>query len=272
MGHASARTWARVARSLLPFVVVLFASAAGAESKIEFFSRKLKDEDFKVRVNAALALGALDDDGAVAPLCGAIGDGNDLVRKAIAKGLERLKRPSGVGCLKQRIAIESDGGVKLQMQRALDAIQSGGGGGGGAVVPNAKFYVSISPVNNQTSRSQGEVDSVIQGAIKARLGQMGGYQIAPAGESVDAAKAAMGGRSLKGYYLAISLEKFDYSDGGLRVRIKVAVFSYPGKDLKGELGKGASISGARPGDKSTEDQLMNAVAGAAAEAFTQNFK
>lgn len=271
MGHASARTSARVARLLIPLVVVLFSSTAGAESKIEFFARKLRDPDFKVRVNAALALGALDDDAAVSPLCGSIGDDNDLVRKAIAKGLERLKRPSGAGCLKQRIAVESDGGVKLQMQRALDAIQSGGGGGGG-VVPNAKFYVSISPVNNQTSRPQGDVDNVIQGAIKAKLGQMGGYQIAPTGESVDGAKAAMNGRSLKGYYLAVSLEKFDYSDGGLRVRIKVAVFSYPGKDLKGELGKGASISGARPGDKSTEDQLMNAVAGAAAEAFTQNFK
>ena len=82
MGHASARTSARVARLLLPLVVVLFSSSAGAESKIEFFARKLRDPDFKVRVNAALALGALDDDAAVSPLCGSIGDDNDLVRKA----------------------------------------------------------------------------------------------------------------------------------------------------------------------------------------------
>ena len=69
-----------------------------------------------------------------------------------------------------------------------------------------------------------------------------------------------------------SFEKFDYSDGNLRVKVKIAVSSYPGKDLRGEVPASATMPGTRPGDKGAEDQLMAAVAARAAELFAQNFK
>ena len=72
--------------------------------------------------------------------------------------------------------------------------------------------------------------------------------------------------------MAASVEKFDYSDGNLRVSEKFAVFSYPGKDLRGEVPSGATLPGTRPGDKGAEDQLMGVVAARAAELFAQNFK
>jgi hypothetical protein len=82
----------------------------------------------------------------------------------------------------------------------------------------------------------------------------------------------MAKRSLKGFFLSVSVEKFDYSDGNLRVRVTIAVFSYPGKDLRGEVPAAASVPGARPGDRGSEDQLLGLAAGRAAELFAQNFK
>ena len=42
--------------------------------------------------------------------------------------------------------------------------------------------------------------------------------------------------------------------------------------FKGELSKGGTIGGARPGDTATEDQLVTAIAAAATESFAQAFK
>jgi hypothetical protein len=54
--------------------------------------------------------------------------------------------------------------------------------------------------------------------------------------------------------------------------MKIAVFSYPGKDLRGEVPAGATLPGARPGDKAAEDELIGLVATRAAELFAQNFR
>jgi hypothetical protein len=271
---------------LVALAALCVAAPALADSRVAFLAERLKfppaagqADDFRVRTSAALALGGTNDDAAVQPLCAGLADPSEVVRQAVAAALRRLGRSLSLDCMKRRLAVEPSSSVKLQIQRAIEAVEasSGGGGAGGGgsappVVANAKFYVSLSPVTNNTTRPQGEVERVVQDAIKGKLAQLGGYQLGPFGETADAARAAMSARKLKGYYLAISVEKFDYSDGNLRVRIKIAVFSYPGKDLRGEVPAGATLPGARPGDKSAEDQLMTVVAGRAAELFAQSFK
>jgi hypothetical protein len=261
-------------------VVVLLAtttSFAMADSRLQFLSDQLRyppaagqADDFRVRTNAALALGATNDDGAVAPLCSGLDDPNAVVRQAVAVALKKLARPSSLDCMQKHLASESNDGVKTQLQHAIDAVN--GGGGGSAVVANPKYYVSISPVTNNTSRAAGDVEKIVHGAIVGKLGQLGEYQLAPPGESNADAKAAVSKRSLKGFYLSVSVDKFDYSDGNLRVKVKIAVFSYPGKDLRGEVPAGATAQGTRPGDTASEDQLMGLVADRAAELFAQNFK
>lgn len=280
---------ARLALRILVVAMVLLTSiVAAADGRIDFLAERLRyppaagqPDDFRVRTNAALALGATNDDGAVSPLCRGLDDPSEVVRQAVAVGLKRLARSSALDCLRRRAGVETNSSVKLQIQRAIEAIQSaggdsgGGGGGGGGDAPyvaGAKYYVSISPVANKSDRGQGDVDRIVRGAVAGKLAQLGEYQLAPAGESSAAAKAVIAKRQLKGYYLAVSLEPFDYGDGALRVRVKIAVFSYPGKDLRGEVPAGATFPGARPGDHGAEDQLMSVVAGRAAELFAQNFR
>jgi hypothetical protein len=280
--HGILETVARLVLRIL--VVVLLAittsSLARADSRLQFLSDQLRyppasgqADDFRVRTNAALALGATNDDGAVAPLCGGLDDPSAVVRQAVAVGLKKLARPSSKDCIQRHLASESNDGVKAQLQKALDALSGGGGDSGSpSVVSGAKYYVSISPVSNNTTRAGADVERIVHAAIAGKLGQLGEYQMAPAGESNSDAKAAIAKRSLKGFFLSVSVDKFDYSDGNLRVKVKIAVFSYPGKDLRGEVPAGATSQGTRPGDTSTEDQLMTLVSARAAELFAQNFK
>lgn len=259
------------------------SSLAVADSRLQFLSDQLRyppgtgqPDDFRVRTNAALALGATNDDGAIRPLCGGLDDPSIVVRQAVAVALKKLARPASLDCMQRHLSSETNDGVKAALQRAIDAINGGGAGGGGGgsppVVASAKYYVSISPVTNNSSRSASDVERIVHDAIAAKLAQLGEYQLAPSGESNADAKSAIARRSFKGFYLGVSVDKFDYSDGNLRVQVKIAVFSYPGKDLRGEIPAGASMPGARPGDTASEDQLMGVVAARAAELFAQNFR
>jgi hypothetical protein len=261
--------------------ILLLVSTARSEGRLQFLADRLtypppagQKDDFRVRTNAALALGATKDAAAVGPLCAGLADPNEVVRQAVAVALRRLAQPSSASCLRERAPLESSAVVKAEIARTLDSMGSRHGGADAAprLVGSAKYYVAVSRVANHTSRPSAEVDQVVRDAIASQLGQSEQYQLAPPEETTEAAKAAIAKRQLKGYFLAVSVEKFDYSDEGLRVRVKIAVFSYPGKDLRGEVPASGMLPGARPGDKSAEDQLMGVIAGRAAELFAQNFK
>jgi HEAT repeats len=282
------RTTARlVARAIVLVAVVAIAAfdacPALADGRVQFLADRLRfppaagqPDDFRVRTNAALALGATHDDGAVAPLCGGLEDPSELVRQAVAVALKRLARASSLECLRRRVGVEAIAAVKEKIQRAIEACQGpsvpSGGAGGETYMADARYYVSISPIANNTTRARADIERLVHDAIVARLAELGEYQVAPAGESSEVARSLMARRKLKGFYLAVSVDKLDYSDGNLRVRVKIAVFSYPGKDLRGEVPAGATMPGARPGDSGSEDQLLGVVAAKAAELFAQNFR
>ncbi len=264
--------------------VVLLSSAALADGRVQFLAERLKyppasgqADDFRVRTNAALALGLTNDDQAVAPLCAGLSDPSDAVRQGSAVALRRRARSSSLDCLRARASVETSQPVAAQLRRTIDALESNAGGGGDgahdtASVANARFYVALSHVTNHTARARSEVEQVVRDAIVAQLGKTGDFQFAPEEETSSAAKSAVTALHLKGYFLAISVEKFDYSSDGLRVRVKITVFSYPGKDLRGEVPAAATLPGAKPGDTDSENQLMGVVAARAAELFAQSFK
>ena len=95
-------------------------------------------------------------------------------------------------------------------------------------------------------------------------------QLAPTKETADSAKETMKKRKMSGFYLAIAVDKFDYSNGNLRVKVKIGVFTYPGKSLLGNVDKALTKEGVSSGDKSSEDQLLDMAAGLASEQFAQN--
>ena len=252
----------------LTCITIAVSPSARGDGRTTFLIDRLRADDFRVRAQAALGLGATNDDAAVQPLCGAIADGSDVVRQAAAAALKRLGKSSAIGCMRARLAVESNADVKLQLTRAIESLGSSGGGGGGAPqVANAKFYISVSVSNNSTGRDGNRISTMISNKLDA----LGAYQRAPSGESPDAARSVISRRNLKGYYLSVSAELSD-TDRGLKALVRIAVFSYPGRDLRGEVAPYAIAGGAKRGDAGTEDSLLQAVAERAVEQFSQNFQ
>ncbi|MDB4994163.1 MAG: lyase repeat-like domain protein [Myxococcaceae bacterium] len=265
-------------------------ASAQTATRTEFLVDRLKyppisgvSDDFRVRTNAALALGASDDDNAITPLCQALNDPSEVVRQAVAVALKRLARPSSGSCMKSRLDRETNASVKLQLQRAIEATGSGSGGGttGGTsangvdnfvppLVPKAKYYVAISKVTNNTKRVQADVDKVVLASIRTKLGTMNDYQLAPMTETPDGARAVMSKRGIKkGFYLSIATESA-YTSEGLRVKVKCVVFSYPGKAMIAEMPTSLVNPSVRAADPSAEDNLMDMAAAHSVELFAQN--
>ncbi len=275
-------------------VVALLAMFAGAPTEaraddgpsVEFLQSKLKSDDFRVRFNAALALGGKsgndDHPKAVASLCEALADEKEAVRTAIASALKRLNKPSALNCLRSRLSSEPSNDVKLGITRAIESIEAAGGGtgtdpGGGAPPaadnPNAKYYVAYAIANN-TARGANELEGLVIKPMRAKLDGAGTFQFAPTGESADGARGVMQKRKLTGFYISVqvSMSYVDDPTNGLmlKVRLSVAVSSYPGKALKGSFDKGVSQAVGRRGDKAAEDNLLNTAASLAFDQFAQN--
>ena len=265
-----------LAASLLAALIAFAPRTAHAdEARLRFLSEKMKDGDPRVRTSAALALGASNDDGAVDPLCGGLSDGADVVRQAAAVALKRLNRTRSLECLKAREPREPNEAAKIAITRAIEAISTGGegGGGGGEQIkenPNAKYYISLSTVANQTGRAQTEVEKIVLSSVRQKLEAAGVVQLAPSTESPDKAREVMKARKMKGFYLAIAVDRFDYADGNLRVKVKIGVFNYPNKSLLGNVDKTLTAQGVSSGDKASEDRLLELAAGLASEQFAQN--
>ena len=283
-GSAAGKAIASWALSLV--VLTALAPSARAEGRVQFLSDRLRyppaagqPDDFRVRTNAALALGSTNDDSAVAPLCAGLDDPSEVVRQAAAVGLKKLARASSTECLQRRMSLEKSSAVRADIERAIDATGRSASAAKGAANGHEgdarraeKFFVVLSRVTNRTGRPSSEVEPIVRGAVLRQLQESGNYRVANEAETTESEKAAVSKDRLKGYWLAISVDKFDYTPDGLRVRVKIAVLSYPGKDLRGEVPAGATLPGARQGDKGAENELMGVVASRAAELFTQNFK
>src|SRR5688572_7268425 len=96
----------RVAALVLLFVCLFSASASAQAASLERLIDTLKNgADFRVRTQAALALGASKNQGAVAPLCSGLSDPNTTVRAAAALALGKLAL-GGTECLTARLNTE----------------------------------------------------------------------------------------------------------------------------------------------------------------------
>jgi HEAT repeats len=210
-----------------------FQRESQAEPKVSYLVQQLQtSDDFRVRTQAALALGASADDAAVKPLCDALADENAMVKQSAAAALGKLGKAAGLPCLTAAIAKETAAGPKKQMQKAIDALA--GTAAPPPPGPGSKYYVAIE-VTNKSKRPLDEVDSLVRSAMQSKLLGKTGYAVAPKGESsVDGGKIVKS-KKLTGYYLIASVEPPVYDGGNLTQVVRVSMWSYPTKALKGEF-------------------------------------
>ena len=246
----------------LALTFALLCGVAQAQDRIGRQMALLKSSsDFRVRTQAALALGSSKSQRAVAALCGGLTDSNTTVRIASAAGLGRLNL-GGADCLRQRLAIEPNDSVKGSIQRALSKL--------GALAPaidaSTRFYLAIGVTSHDSDRT--DIDSMVRQGMAKAAGAAGGFAIAPGDEKPEQARAVFDKhRQLKGFYLAPKLS-LSYAGGRLNVKLSVAMLSYPEKNMIGQFSKTVASPTSGP-DKSLEVELVSYAAEAAMKQFAE---
>jgi hypothetical protein len=233
--------------------------ALAQESDVDHLVQNLANgSDFRIRTQAALALGASKSRRAVEPLCGGLSDANATVRAASAAALGRL-RLGGSECLQKRLASESSDTVKSAIQKALDPVFTG----------DTKYYLAIGKTTDKSGRGGDEVDSIVHSAMAGAAGSLPIYAVAPVGETVADAKRRLSAHgNVKPFFLSPRLG-VDYGGAGLTVRLEIAMFSYPDKSLIGNYTTKLTEPGVTSPDKAAENDLIKTAAEHALDKFSQ---
>lgn len=241
---------------------------AVADQPVDRAAQELRsNDDFRVRTQAALALGASRDKRAVKPLCGGLDDGNTTVRAAAAAALGKLNL-GGQECLKRRAASEPNASVKSVIARALEKI---GGSQKPTVTDSTKYYVAVGPTTDKTGRSGTGVDDLVRGALEEAAGTVDGAVVAPKDEKPGEAKTLLAKhKQVKSFYLWPKVMAPDYSGGKLTLRFEIAVFTYPNRSLKGTIPMKLTMPDVDSADKEAEDDLIKQAATSGFAKFKQN--
>jgi hypothetical protein len=238
-------------------------SARAEAPGVDKLSQNLRDTDFRVRTQAALALGASKALQAVTPLCGALGDPNTTVRTAAAAALGRLSL-GGAQCLEKRLAIETVANVKSAIQKALELIAEP------KIGPETRFYVAIAKLTDKSGRAPGDLDQRVRSGMMSAGKGMKVFAFAPPTETADQAKTRVKRYpSLKGFYLAPRLPAFEYANASLTIRLEIAMFSYPDRALIGNYGVRLTQPDVESKDVASENDLVTMAAERALEKFAK---
>jgi hypothetical protein len=251
--------------------VWLAAPHSWAADRLETLSSRLANhQDFRVRTQAALALGTSRNKAAVAPLCEALADSSTTVRAASAAALGRLQR-GGKECLKQRLATEVSASVREVLQRSLELL--GGATDHKQLTSTSRYYVAIGDIRNTTGRGGGEVQRMARAAMADAISALRGYVVAPEGETPKQAKTRLAKhKSVVGFFLIPTVGAPVYSGGSLSVRVEIAIFTYPGKAMKGVIPVKLTQPGVSGTSRAIENDLIRAASERAIAKLSENVR
>jgi hypothetical protein len=234
--------------------------ALAEDADVEHLVQNLSTgSDFRIRTQAALALGASKSKRAVEPLCSGLADPNATVRAASAAALGRL-RLGGSECLQKRLASEASATVKSAIQKALDPV----------FTTETKYYLAIGKTTDKTGRGGDEIDGIVRGAMAGAAQLLPAFAVAPSGETlVDAKRRLAPHGRVKSYFLSPRIGALDYSGGNLTVKLEIAMFTYPDKALIGNYSTKLTEPGVSQGDTESENDLIKTAGERALDKFTQ---
>jgi hypothetical protein len=107
-----------------------------------------------------------------------------------------------------------------------------------------RFYVGVGDPGSPVAGIDRSLLSAARTFIVGRLGTTSGVVVAPAGESVSAARTVLHARSLSGYFLDVSITALDTRpDGAIHAAVSVVVQEYPSHNIRSMLSGAATASG-----------------------------
>jgi HEAT repeats len=260
------RLWFRLLIRV-PLVLLLGVSLAAAADRVTELASKLEhDKDFRVRTQAALALGVSQSDRAVAPLCAGLADENHTVRAASAAALGKLRR-GGMDCIRQKLASEQHPKVKEMLAKVLRRLEQPAAP---VIGPDTRYYVAIGPTTNKTPGSDGEIEVLVREALNKELAKDKTMAVAPSDETPEQAEKVLAKhKGLKPIFIWPKLQASD-EGGKLTFKLSFTLFSYPDKAFKGSLAQGATLPGAKCSDPNALEELMDAAAPLIVAKFISN--
>ena len=269
--------WAWNRRALRALTSILFAlgvllsvHAASAQSKTADLAKQLKSDDYRVRTQAALALGSTGDEAAIKPLCDALTDAEASVKTAAAAALGKLTKPASLKCLEAAIAKETVPAIKSTMQKSIDGLKASSSAPAAPPPPgkDAKFYVALE-ITNKTSRPTAEVEALVRAAMQSKLLSKAGFAVAPKGETAVKGGQIVKSKNLKGFVLMATVEAPVYANGSLSVKFSVAMATYPDKSIQASFSPKLTQSNTPSSDTKSEDALFKLCAESAVDSFVK---
>lgn len=248
-------------------VLLLCFVASAKESVRDLEEKLLHGKDFRVRTQAALALGASGSKKAVDPLCKGLKDSHDAVRAASAAALGKLSK-GGVKCLKDRLEDEKSRNVKKMIEKAIKLLEEAASGP--ALSASTKYYIAIKQTDDRTGRGGSEINDLVHRTIKQVLGSQKGFVLAPAGEKADEAKRRLRKHPhVYGYLLAPKVHKPQYDGGKVVINVELTIYGYPDSSMQGSLSRTAGFTGVDSQDKGKENKLIKSASESATEEFAR---
>lgn len=227
--------------------------------------RLAESKDFRVRTQAALALGTSENKRARPVLCRALTDSSAAVRAAAAAALGKLKK-GGRSCAKRRLQTENNEHVRRALERTLADLSQDVGS---SISANTRLYVAMGKLTNQTKRDRAELERLVNKMLRKHLAALSDVAIAPDQETPKQARALMTKyKQAKGLYLMPKV-KTTHSNGVLRVSVQMAMLTYPAQNYKGSIIRKAAYEGVAVADVDSENELLEAAIEAIAPQLAQ---
>lgn len=245
-------------------VALLFSSVALAQDAgVDELAQQLQQaKDFRVRTQAALSLGSSKSKRAVVPLCRGLQDESSTVRAAAAAALGKLKK-GGLECLRKQLSAETKASVKTVISRSIASIE---GAAGPVLTDQTKYYVVFEVVDD-TGRADDGLVEVFHAAVAAAAKSLPEFSIAPRGQTLDQGKSLLAKHPAVTGFLLSAKVKTLYESGALTVRIEVAIFTYPDRNLLGTFSRTLTMQGVSTADRAAEDELVRTGAARSLDTF-----
>jgi hypothetical protein len=204
---------------VLSFCLTSGAVLAAEDARVTFLKKQLSGaKDARVRAQTVLLLGQTGSEAAVPLVCGALKDGEPVVRSAAASALGELRSEAAMTCLKAGLG-ESDPGVRAAMEKSIAQ---------GAVTAGA-LYLQVEPVQDKVGDLPGNVVELAERLLREKLDGFGA-NIAPPNEDKKSAASLIRAKKLKGFQLRMQLLPGSTEKG---LKVEMLIMSYPEQALKG---------------------------------------
>lgn len=255
----------------------VWAAPTRADARTDFLMKMLtSSSQFRVRAQAALALGGNADPVVIAALVRALKkDAHPAVRVASVTALERCDDGDARAALKEAVR-DRDLTVRAAAKRAVatEAVattpaisppsrESREPEPGAASAGSSLYYVGVGVPASQVSALSSSALQGLREHLAHEVVQIAGVRLAPLNESQRDAERALRAQKLTGYYLDSSVTKVETkADGSIRAQVSIVVGTYPGRDIRAMLSGAATVSGGGSGDAVVLEAVQAAYTGA----------